>query len=122
MLDTEKNVLLKNMTSFDRRILKKIELFLLKQLDKDDLDLVTSGLSDNQKEVLYIYFGYCNKNKTYIYNDYLYQIKKEQALDYIRNKITEEYVINNKNEDITNYLDYLMYYYLNKSHTKTRTR
>ena len=120
--EEEKNISLKNMTTVDKRILKKLEYFLLKQLDKDILDLLTNGLSNNLKEVLYIFLGYQQKNNIYVNDGSQYQRKKDQALEYIRNKITEIYVINSKNEEITNYLDYLMYNYLNKPHTKTRTR
>ena len=120
--EEEKNISFENMKAVDKRILKQLEHFLLRQLDKDTLDLLTNGLSNKLKEVLYIYLGHSNKLRTYINDDYLYQRKKDQALEYIRNKITEIYVINSKNEEITNYLDYLMYNYLNKPYTKTRTR
>lgn len=120
--EEEKNISFENMKTVDKRILKQLEHFLLRQLDKDTLDLLTNGLSNKLKEVLYIFLGYQSKNNIYINNGSLYQRRKEQVIKYIRNKITEIYVINNKNEEITNYLDYLMYYYLNKPKTKTRTR
>ena len=120
--DKEKNIFLGNMTGVDKRILKQLEYFLLRQLDKDILDLLTEELSNVQKEILYIYLGYYDKSKKYINDSSLYQRRKEYVLDYIRDKITELYVINNKNEDITNYLDFLMYYYLNKPEKKVRIR
>ena len=118
----EKHLSLKNMTTVDKRILKKLEYFLLKQLDKDTLDLLTIELPNKLKETLYISLGYIDKDMIENILDYNNQRKKDQALEYIRNKITEIYVINSKNEEITNYLDYLMYNYLNKPHTKTRKR
>ena len=120
--EEEKNISFENMTTVDKRILKKLEYFLLKQLDKDTLDLLTIELPNKLKETLYISLGYIDKDMIENIPDYNNQRKKDQALEYIRNKITEIYVINSKNEEITNYLDYLMYNYLNKPYTKTRTR
>lgn len=120
--EQEKNISLQKLSTIDKRVLKQLEYFLLRQLDNNTLDTLTEKLSDNQKEILYISLGYISKSEKYINDDHLYQRKKAYILDYIRNKITEIYVINNKNEDINNYLDYLMYYYLNKSNIKRRTR
>ena len=122
LLDEEKNICLTSISAFDKRLLRQLECFLLRQLDRDVLDLLMNGLSNNSKEVIYIFLGYSEKNDIYINNCSLYQRKKEQVLDYIRNRITEIYVVNNKNEEIDNYLDFLMYYYLNNDKKKVRIR
>lgn len=118
----EENISLKDVKSVDKKILRQLEKFLIKQLDDDILNTITSGLSDKSKESLFIHLGYIEKKDNAIFLDYHYQTRKNNALDYIRDRITELYVIDNKNEEITNYLDFLMYYYLNKPKTKIRTR
>jgi len=111
-----------NIPKKDKYILRQLEQFLIRQLDENIIKTITSGLSDKSKQALYIYLGYIDKNETDTLIDYHYQNRKNNTLEYIRNKITELYVINNKNEEITNYLDYLMYYYLNKPKIKVKTR
>ena len=96
--------------------------FLIKQLDDDTLNTITLGLSEKSKQALFVYLGYIDRSELTGFVDYRYQNRKNNALDYIRDRINELYVINNKNEEITNYLDFLMYHYLNKPKTKIRTR
>jgi len=102
--------------------LKNLELFLLKQLDINLLENLTENIKPRLKEALLIYLGYQEKSKKYISDNYKYLLDVEYSLNFIRKKITETFVKQNKNEEITNYLDYLMYYYLNKPKTITKTR
>ena len=118
----EENISLKNLTTINKRVLKQLEQFLIRQLDKDIFDTIISGLSDKSKQALFVYLEYIDYSEIDTIVDYHYQNRKNIALEYIRNRITELYIINNKNKEITNYLDFLMYYYLNKHKTKVRTR
>lgn len=101
---------------------KNLEQFLLKQLDINLLESLTENINPKIKAALLTYLGYIEKSKTYISDNYKYLLEVEYSLNFIRKKITETFVKQNKNEEITNYLDYLMYYYLNKPKTIKKTR
>lgn len=104
------------------KALKNLERFLLKQLDKNLLDKLIENLNFKLKESLLVYLGYIEKSERFNSDGYQHSVELERVLNYIRNKINEIYVIGNKNEEITNYLDYLMYYYLNNSNIKTKSK
>lgn len=120
--DEERKLSLKQLSTKDLKNLKQLELFLLKQLDENILISLIENLNSRLKESLLSYLGYIKKSKRYTSQPYMYYTELEYALEYLRNKITELYVIDSKNEEITNYLDYLMYQYLKKPKTKVKTR
>lgn len=102
--------------------LKKLELFLIRELDINHLMFLIDKLNPLFKESLLIYLGYKEKNEHCYKNGASYNLEKEYALNYLRNRINELYINNRKNEELKDYFDYLMYYYLNKPLIKRRAR
>ena len=109
-------------TNDELNSLKKLELFLIKELDINHLMFLIDKLNPQFKESLLIYLGYQEKNEHYYKNGSSYSLEKEYALTYLRNRITELYINDSKNEELKDYFDYLMYYYLNKPLTKRRIK
>ena len=102
--------------------IKKLELFLIKQLDINHLKNLIDKLNPQFKEALLISLGYQDKSEHYYKNAASFHLEKEYALIYLRKRITELYINNGKNEELKDYFDYLMHYYLNKPLIKRRVK
>ena len=102
--------------------IKKLELFLIKQLDIKHLLHLIDKLNPQFKEALLISLGYQDKSEHYYKNAASFHLEKEYALIYLRKRITELYINNGKNEELKDYFDYLMHYYLNKPLIKRRVK
>lgn len=116
--------LIKELLHSELKEFRYLEQFLFQQMNKEKMLTLINNLNQKFKYPILLYLGYIEMDKTECYyykSTDAYRYGLEYALNFLRNKIEELYVINNKNEDINNYLDYLMYNYLTKPKSYTRT-
>ena len=107
---------------------EKLEIYLIKQMPKEELIELIMQLNIKYKEVLLLFFELADNiytSREEIYQKLgikykKYQELKQKGLFHLRNLIKYKYVINNPNENINSVLDYLMYNYLNKGRSRIK--
>ena len=119
----ESNIDFSKFTKQEQTKLIKLELFLLKELNQNQLDFITNNFEPYLKETLLIYLGYIQPSKSkYTKSNPSYITNRDLALEKTRKNIQTLYIQNNKNENLKNHIDYLMYNYLNKTKTKIKKK
>ena len=109
---------------------EKLELFLMKQLPKEELLELIMCVDIKYREVLLSYFeinqklDLSNKEKSKqlgIAHKKFLELKRKGVLN-LRTIIKRQYILNQSNENINTVLDYLMYNYLCKGIKKIRKK
>lgn len=109
---------------------EKLELYLMKQLPKEELLELIMCVNIKYREALLLYFeinqntDLSNKEKSEqlgITHKRFLELKRKGLLN-LRTIIKHKYILNQPNENINTVLDYLMYDYLRKGLKKTRKK